>query len=361
MGGEGISYGVDNVVPRRERRGPQKGEIRPCQRVDFGQGAVLGVGLAALCGPCQGAVKRERERMSRSMEKVGIIGKRNSPEAVSVVRSLVQWLRDREVEVFVDQEMAATVGDVGSWPEDEVLTPLDLVVVLGGDGTLLSAIRRMGECEVPVLGVNLGGLGFLTEITRDELFPVLEKVLRGEFRTHDRVALRASVVRKGREVSAFRVLNDAVITKGALARIIFLKTTINGEYVATFRADGLILSTPTGSTAYTLSAGGPIVYPSLETITVAPICPHTLTNRPIVMPDHVVIRITLESESEEVFLTLDGQVGFPIEQGDTVEVRKAPGRVLLIESPHKGYFEVLRTKLGWGETSGSGCNHAGGA
>jgi NAD+ kinase len=199
------------------------------------------------------------------------------------------------------------------------------------------------------LGVNLGGLGFLTEITRDELFPVLEQVIRGDFRTHDRVALKASVVRKKETIAAFRVLNDAVINKGALARIIYLKTTINGEYVATFRADGLILSTPTGSTAYSLSAGGPIVYPSLSTIIITPICPHTLTNRPIIIPDHVVVRTTLESESEEVFLTLDGQVGCPMERGDTLEVRKAPGRVQLIESPYKGYFEVLRTKLGWAE------------
>ncbi len=150
-------------------------------------------------------------------------------------------------------------------------------------------------------------------------------------------------------MAAFRTLNDAVINKGALARIIYLRTTINGEYVTTFRADGLILSTPTGSTAYSLSAGGPIVYPSLKTIIITPICPHTLTNRPIIIPDDAVIRTTLESESEEVFLTVDGQVGFPMERGDTVEVEKAPARVLLIESPYKGYFEVLRTKLGWGE------------
>lgn len=283
------------------------------------------------------------------MENVGIIGKRNNREAVSVVKDLVHWLRDRKIGVFVEDEMAPAIGGVLSWPEGKILAPLDLLVVLGGDGTLLSVIRRVGENEVPILGVNLGGLGFLTEITRDELFPVLENVLNGEFRTHDRVALRASVVRRGEQVATFRVLNDAVINKGALARIIDLKTTINGEYVTTFKADGLILSTPTGSTAYSLSAGGPIVYPSLNTMLMTPICPHTLTNRPIIIPDDVMVRTTLESESEEVLLTLDGQVGFPMERGDTVEVKKAPGRVLLIKSPYKGYFEVLRTKLGWGE------------
>lgn len=287
--------------------------------------------------------------MARSVEKVGIIGKRNNRQAVTMVRDLVRWLREREVQVFVEQDMAAVVGDVPSWPEGEISDAMDILVVLGGDGTLLSVIRKAGEYEVPILGVNLGGLGFLTEITQEELLPVLDNVLQGKFQTHERVALRASVVRKSREVGVFRVLNDAVINKGALARIISLKTTINGEYVATFRADGLILSTPTGSTAYSLSAGGPIVYPSVKTIVITPICPHTLTNRPIIVPDNVIVKTTLESESEEVFLTLDGQTGFPLQRGDTVEVRKAPGRVLLIESPDKGYFEVLRTKLGWAE------------
>jgi NAD+ kinase len=299
--------------------------------------------------------------MPGAVDRVGLVGKRNSTEAVNAIRSLADWFGEREVEVFVDKEMTGIVEGVEIWPDEKISNPPDLMVVLGGDGTLLSVIRRIGDNEVPILGVNLGGLGFLTEITRDELFPVLERVIQGEFRTHDRVALRASVVRRGKQAAEFRVLNDAVITKGALARIMELKTTINGEYVATFRADGLILSTPTGSTAYTLSAGGPIVYPSLKTIIVTPICPHTLTNRPVIIPDNVTIRITLESESEDVFLTLDGQVGFPMKRGDTVEVRKAVGRVLLIESPYKGYFEVLRTKLGWGERSGSGNSHASGA
>jgi NAD+ kinase len=266
-----------------------------------------------------------------------------------MARKLVQWLREREIQIFMEEEMAAVVGDVPSLPEEKISNAMDILVVLGGDGTLLSVIRRAGENEVPILGVNLGGLGFLTEITQDELYPVLDNVLQGRFQTHEKVALRASVVRASREVDVFRVLNDAVINKGALARIISLKTTINGDYVATFRADGLIFSTPTGSTAYSLSAGGPIVYPSVKTIIITPICPHTLTNRPIIVPDDVIIRTSLESESEEVFLTLDGQAGFPMKQGDTVEIRKAPGRVLLIESPYKGYFEVLRTKLGWAE------------
>ncbi len=287
--------------------------------------------------------------MAGSIERVGIVGKRTSREAADRVKNLLHWFKDRKVEVFVEREMAIAVGHAPIWSGEETPGSLDLVVVLGGDGTLLSAARMLGQQEVPILGVNLGGLGFLTAIALDDLFPVLDRILAGEFQTNARVALSASVIREGNEISEFRVLNDAVINKGALARIIDLKTTINGEYVTTFKADGLILSTPTGSTAYSLSAGGPIVYPFLNTILITPICPHTLTNRPIIVPDDGVISITLESVSEEVVLTLDGQVGFPLERADTVEVRKARGRVLLIESPYKGYYEVLRTKLKWGE------------
>ena len=287
--------------------------------------------------------------MAGYIKSVGIVGKRTSGEAADRVKNLLHWFKDRKVEVFVEREMAITVGHALIWSEEGTPGPLDLVVVIGGDGTLLSAARMLGQKEVPILGVNLGGLGFLTAISLDDLFPVLDRILAGEFQTNARVALSANVIREGSEISEFRVLNDAAINKGALARIIDLKATINGEYVTTFKADGLILSTPTGSTAYSLSAGGPIVYPSLNTILITPICPHTLTNRPIIVPDDGVISITLESVSEEVVLTLDGQVGFPLERADTVEIKKAKGRVLLIESPYKGYYEVLRTKLKWGE------------
>jgi NAD+ kinase len=223
-----------------------------------------------------------------------------------------------------------------------------MIIVLGGDGTLLSVARLVGDHEVPILGVNLGGLGFLTEITLEELYRVLERVVQGDFVTDERVVLNAAVIRRGERMVEFTVLNDAVINKGALARIIDLETTINGEYLTTFKSDGLIISTPTGSTAYNLSAGGPIVYPSLHCIIITPICPHTLTNRPIMIPDDVEIRAMLKTKQQEVILTLDGQQGFTLEFEDVVEVRKAEGHILLIKSPYRHYFEVLREKLKWG-------------
>jgi NAD+ kinase len=223
-----------------------------------------------------------------------------------------------------------------------------MIIVLGGDGTLLSVARLVRDYEVPILGVNLGGLGFLTEITLEELYRVLERVIQGDFITDERVVLNAAVIRRGERMAEFTVLNDAVINKGALARIIDLETTINGEYLTTFKSDGLIISTPTGSTAYNLSAGGPIVYPSLHSVIITPICPHTLTNRPIMVPDDVEVRVILKAKQQEVILTLDGQQGFYLEFEDMVEVRKAKSRILLIKSPYRHYFEVLREKLKWG-------------
>jgi NAD+ kinase len=223
-----------------------------------------------------------------------------------------------------------------------------MIIVLGGDGTLLSVARLVRDYEIPILGVNLGGLGFLTEIPLEELYRVLERVVQGDFITDERVVLSAAVIRRGERMTEFTVLNDAVVNKGALARIIDLETTINGEYLTTFKSDGLIISTPTGSTAYNLSAGGPIVYPSLHCIIITPICPHTLTNRPIMIPDDVEIRATLKTKQQEVILTLDGQQGFILEFEDVVEVRKAEGRILLIKSPYRHYFELLREKLKWG-------------
>jgi NAD+ kinase len=223
-----------------------------------------------------------------------------------------------------------------------------MIIVLGGDGTLLSVARLVRDYEIPILGVNLGGLGFLTEIPLEELYRVLERVVQGDFITDERVVLSAAVIRRGERMAEFTVLNDAVVNKGALARIIDLETTINGEYLTTFKSDGLIISTPTGSTAYNLSAGGPIVYPSLHCIIITPICPHTLTNRPIMIPDDVEIRATLKTKQQEVILTLDGQQGFILEFEDVVEVRKAEGRILLIKSPYRHYFELLREKLKWG-------------
>ena len=289
------------------------------------------------------------------MKRIGIIAKQNKPEAVPIVRNLVEWLRPKKIELYIEEGMENLFDYAPSGPylisvrREEIPAHVEMVIVLGGDGTLLSVARMVGDREVPILGVNLGGLGFLTEITLEELYRVLERVIQGDFVTDERVVLEAAVIRRGERLAEFSVLNDAVINKGALARIIDLETTINGEYLTTFKSDGLIISTPTGSTAYNLSAGGPIVYPSLHCIIITPICPHTLTNRPIMIPDDVEIRAVLKTKQQEVILTLDGQQGFTLEFEDVVEVKKAGGRILLIKSPYRHYFEVLRKKLKWGE------------
>ena len=281
------------------------------------------------------------------MARIGIIAKRNKPEAIRVVRELVRWLKDRQVESFIEPEMTGHVSHP-SLDREEMPLSADIAVVLGGDGTLLAAARTIQKRRIPILGVNLGGLGFLTAITLDELYPMLENILRGDYRTDERMLLEAKVWRGGEVVDQLTVLNDVVINKGALARIIELKTSVDDEYLTTFRADGLIICTPTGSTGYSLSAGGPIVYPSLQSIIITPICPHTLTNRPIIVPQETTVSVTLCSNEEEVLLTLDGQVGFRMEEADRVEINKSEDYITLIRVPSKGYFEVLRTKLMWG-------------
>lgn len=289
------------------------------------------------------------------MKRIGIIAKQNKPEAVTIVRNLIEWLQPKKIEVYIEEGMGTlftphpSATNLCFVEKKEIPSYAEMIIVLGGDGTLLSVARLVEDHDVPILGVNLGGLGFLTEITLGELYRVLERVVQGDFVTDERVVLNAAVIRRGERLAEFVVLNDAVINKGALARIIDLETTINGEYLTTFKSDGLIISTPTGSTAYSLSAGGPIVYPSLHCIIITPICPHTLTNRPIVIPNDVQIRATLKTKQQEVILTLDGQQGFSLEFEDVVEVRKAEGRILLIKSPYRHYFEVLREKLKWGE------------
>jgi NAD+ kinase len=284
------------------------------------------------------------------VQRIGIVVKPNKPEAEPVLQRLVAWLRERGRQVMLDQEAVAIFpGAADSLPRTEVVGWSDLVIVLGGDGTILSVARLMGAREVPILGVNLGGLGFLTEITLDEVIPTLEAVLRNEFDVSRRLTLTARVLRGETPLASFEALNDAVITKTALSRIVDLETHVNGEYVATFRADGLIVSTPTGSTAYCLAAGGPIIYPTLPAMLIIPICPHTLTNRPLVIPDSAVVEIIQGSAGEEVHLTVDGQVGVALRYRDVVSLRRSGRTVALIKSPKLNYFELLRTKLKWGE------------
>jgi NAD+ kinase len=282
------------------------------------------------------------------MKRIGIFAKRNHPGALQLAGEVIDWLEKKGVQTFPEDVLAANLGADG-YPGKSIPAMTDLIVVLGGDGTLISVARQVGDLETPILGVNLGSLGFLTEITRQELFPVLEMIVRGDYAVSRRMMLEAVVFRDSLEVGHYRVLNDVVINKGALARIIDMEASVDGNYLTTFKADGLIISTPTGSTGYNLAAGGPIVYPGLNCLVISPICPHMLTNRPLIVSDQSEVRIEVKFQDEDVVFTADGQVGMPLQGGDVVEVRKSSSSTLLVRSPTKNYFEVLRTKLRWGE------------
>jgi len=260
--------------------------------------------------------------------------------------ALSLWLEARGKSVCLYEN--AEPGVNGFVDRANCLPEVDLVIVLGGDGTLLSVARRLPE-DAPIMGVNLGGLGFLTEFSATDLYPDMERVLDGEAETEERSMLNVGVFRNGDKISEYSVLNDAVINKGALARMIRLHTYVNGSFLNSFRADGLIVSSPTGSTAYSLSAGGPILYPTLECISLTPICPFMLTNRPIILPDNGIIEIRIGKKASDVTLTYDGQVGFKLEPEDTVRAEKARKRILLVRSFRTNYFQILRTRLKWGE------------
>ncbi len=282
------------------------------------------------------------------IKKIGIISKPRKKDAGPILSKLVQWLKDRNIEPLMDQETAGLIDFDSPHKRHDIPALSDFIIVLGGDGTLISVARLIGGSGTPILGVNLGSLGFLTEVTLDEVYPLLEKILLGEMSIDERWTLEASVQRGDRTLTKYTVLNDVVINKGALARMILMETVIDGKYLNTYRADGLIISTPTGSTAYSLSAGGPIIYPKVGAIIISPICPHTITNRPIVVRDDVIVEVTLRSENEDVLVTLDGQEGYPLHYMDKVVVKKSANVIRLITSPEKDYYEVLRQKLRWG-------------
>jgi NAD+ kinase len=280
--------------------------------------------------------------MRKKVKQIRLVVK-NNPYACQEALKVKDWLeKERGFQVHWDQSDETETESCSS-PES-----LDLVVVLGGDGTLLKAARLYGAHDAPVLGVNLGGLGFLTEIGLDELLPIVDRVFQGEYQTETRMVLTAQINHAGQDYPGVPFLNDMVINKGAVARIIDLETSIDGLFLTSYRGDGLIVATPTGSTAYNLAAGGPILHPSLKTIILTPICPFTLTNRPIIVQDDAVIEIRLGSKAKEVWLTFDGQVGYPLEVGDVVRVQKAEKPIRLIKNPFINYFEILRTKLKWG-------------
>jgi NAD+ kinase len=289
-----------------------------------------------------------------SIKRVGIVLKPHQPQALKTICELTLWLGQRGIELAggpeiererIEHETGCSVSQVQS---DDLAAAVDLVLVLGGDGTMIATARMIGDEEVPVLGVNYGSLGYLTEFRIEELYDALEMILADNYRLDKRVMLAVELFRGPDLVTRNRVLNDVVINKSALARIIEIEAYLNKQFVTSFRADGLIVSTPTGSTAYNLSAGGPIIFPSMNAMVVTPICPFTLSNRPLVVPDDAVIELLMKTDQEDVSLTLDGQVGYSLEVDDRVVIRKSRTTFNLIQPSNRNYFDVLRDKLRWG-------------
>jgi NAD+ kinase len=283
------------------------------------------------------------------MKTIGILTKPKFPDVKSILKDLVTWLRDRKLEPLFDSTTAALLGEPATAQKSQIAARSDMVLVLGGDGTMLDAARLVSERAVPILGVNMGGLGFLTEVSLEQLYPALEKVLAHEFSLDERLMLRASIHRHGEDVARATVLNDVVVSKGTLARMIALQVTVDGQFVTSLRGDGVIVSTPTGSTAYSLSSGGPIMHPSVQALIITPICPHTLTHRPLLIPGNASVEVTLISRDEGAMTTFDGQVVVSMTQGDTVTIRASDHRTQLIRFPDRTYYEVLRKKLKWGD------------
>lgn len=283
------------------------------------------------------------------MRHIGVIYKRMRPEAAELAKELQTWLEGRGVQVFCRENIASTSAQHCGQDRMGIPETVEAVVVLGGDGTLLSVARHLADRSTPVVGVNLGGLGFLTEISTEHCLDELESILAGNFEIRERMRLRVQLVRDDREILEYTVLNDAVINKAAIARIIDLKATINGRYLTNYRADGLIVATPTGSTAYNLSAGGPIVYPTAKVVILTPICSFALTNRPIILPSDVAIEVELGEFTQNVSLTCDGQVGCELMAKDRIVISAAARPLRLIRTPSIHYLNILRTKLKWGQ------------
>ena len=281
--------------------------------------------------------------VSKQIRSVGIVVKPGHEEANRTAAELSAWLASRAIKQTGEPISSAEIR-----ADNDFSVDADLIVVLGGDGTMISTSRLIGDTDVLVLGINYGGLGYLTDFRIEELFPALEGIIAGDYGIDRRVMLEVELSRDSKQLVAGRVLNDVVINKSALARIIDIEVRLNDLFVNTFRSDGLIVSTPTGSTAYNLSAGGPIIFPSMNAVVLTPICPFTLTNRPIVVPDSAEIEVKLENENEGVVLSLDGQIGYPMKAGDRVSIRKSATTFNLVQPANRNYFDVLRDKLKWG-------------
>ena len=289
-----------------------------------------------------------------SIKRIGVVVKPHQPDALQTLCRLTEWLSQRDIKLVGGPEIEReriehqTGCAIESVKEEALAKTVDLMLVLGGDGTMIATARMLGDIEVPVMGVNYGGLGYLAEFPLEELFSALEAILAGDYKVQERLMLTVELRRGEELITKNRVLNDVVVNKSALARIIEIETYLNNQFLNRFRADGLIVSTPTGSTAYNLSAGGPIIFPSMNAVVITPICPFTLSNRPIVVPDDSVIEVRLMTKNEEVALTLDGQVGFPLQAGDRALIRKSNATFNLVQPANRNYFDVLRNKLKWG-------------
>ena len=286
---------------------------------------------------------------SMKSKSIGILTKPKFPEVKATLQSVVTWLRARHIDVILDVTSAMLLGEQGGLQKTQLASRADVLLVLGGDGTMLNAARLAGERGIPILGVNMGGLGFLTEVHLDNLYPSLDRVFANDFVLDERLMLKTHVHRHGETVAQGVVLNDVVISKGTLARMIELKIAIQGQFVTNLRGDGLIISSPTGSTAYSLSAGGPIINPAVRSLMLTPICPHTLAHRPLIVPDNVEVEVTLTSKDDGAMATLDGQVGIAMVQGDTAVINASEHRTQLIRFPESHYYDVLREKLKWGD------------
>jgi NAD+ kinase len=285
-----------------------------------------------------------------AFKNIGIISRPRRVDVSTIVPPLKKWIEAKGLGAQYDQETATSLGNEAVGKTREALAAeSDLLLVLGGDGTLLAAAREAAPQGIPILPINLGSLGFLTSFTLEEMYPALEETLAGHLIASERVMLQAALIREGKALDDQRVLNEVVINKGALARMIEVKLSIDQDFVCRYRADGLIVATPTGSTAYSLSAGGPIVHPNVESIIVTPICPHTLSDRPLVVGDKCCVETNLVGPADSVYLTLDGQKGVQMQSGDRVRIFRAKERLKLIQPQQKSYYEILRSKLKWGE------------
>ena len=282
------------------------------------------------------------------IKKIGIVANIAKEKSSAYVIRLRDWLLHQGLQVFLDDAVAIRIGESTGLERSNLAAAVDLIVVFGGDGTMLRVARAVCGYNIPILGINIGGLGYLTEVNLNEMIDALGMIIQGNFKTEKRMMLDVVVDRRGETVVEGTVLNEVVINRDSLSRIVELETTINDRQLATFKADGLIIATPTGSTAYSLSAGGPIIFPEQNAMILNPICAHTLTNRPVILPEDVRVKVILWTKEQGATLTLDGQVSFTLKSGDTIRVQKSRYVTTLVASPHRDYLEILRTKLGWG-------------